>query len=64
MPKIFKFINVIRNEENNLLNEINSIKNGDLFYKKTWNIFLSKKILKNIMIDMMKRSIKLIYYQK
>ena len=33
-PTIWKFMNEIRNEENNLLNEINSIKNGDWFKKK------------------------------
>ena len=38
-PTIWKFINVIRNEENNLLNEINSIKNGEMLKKKAWNTF-------------------------
>ena len=47
-PTIWKFINVIRNEENNLLNEINSIKNGDMLKKKARNTFFrinDKKIL-------------------
>ena len=33
-PSIWKFINVIRNEENSLLIEINNIKNGVNFKKK------------------------------
>ena len=33
-PSIWKFINVIRNEENSLLIEINNIKNGDNFKMK------------------------------
>ena len=33
-PSIWKFINVIRNEENSLLIEINNIKNGVNFKRK------------------------------
>ena len=52
-PSIWKFISVIREEENNLVKEINNIRQGLVKRKK--RIVKFKDFIKNITIIMMKR---------
>ena len=52
-PSIWKFISVIREEENNLVQEINNIRQGLVKRKK--RIVKFKDFIKNITIIMMKK---------